>query len=626
MGGKKQMTKRSFIVGTAGHVDHGKSTLVTRLTGTDPDRLPEEKARQMTIELGFAKLDLPSGRMCGIVDVPGHEKLVKQMLMGAQGFDLVMFTVACDEGPKRQTYEHLSILDMIGIRVGVIVLTKCDLPHDDAVLQSQLDSMLTNTSLEAMPRIKVSAYTGEGIDELRQTIDDLLDHAIPRPLNMPAFYPVDRVFTVKGFGIVTTGTLWQGQVKKGEELEIFPSRGKGKLRGIESFDAQIETGDAGSRLALNFQNLDKEDISRGNILATPGRFDPTTEFDAKIRLIEKVKRRTRLKFHYATIEQEVDYSDIGGGFARIKLEGPLPLTKGSRFILRSIAPADTVGGGEVVDLHPEGKLNAPETLQRLENIGQIDDESYLSTMVFERRKSGFEVSRLRGLVNWPDDRFALFLKNGPHKTISGNLYDNNVFDSSSAKLSKLLTDFFKSNPSRNSISKSEAKAKLMPEINENLFSEILLTAIKEPLHMIGQDISLSNQTIQKSQTEVGIERELLREMFSPPTLSELRKIPAFSRNLRETEAAISKMIAEKIIIKSVDDLFFHKKAVVKAYLIMKALIEKDGSAKLAQYRDEVGTTRKYAQAMLELLDALGLTRRVGETRVLGYKTLDIGGK
>jgi len=626
MGGKKQMTKRSFIVGTAGHVDHGKSTLVTRLTGTDPDRLPEEKARQMTIELGFAKLDLPSGRMCGIVDVPGHEKLVKQMLMGAQGFDLVMFTVACDEGPKRQTYEHLSILDMIGIRVGVIVLTKCDLPHDDAVLQSQLDSMLTNTSLEAMPRIKVSAYTGEGIDELRQTIDDLLDHAIPRPLNMPAFYPVDRVFTVKGFGIVTTGTLWQGQVKKGEELEIFPSRKKGKLRGIESFDAQIETGDAGSRLALNFQNLDKEDISRGNILATPGRFDPTTEFDAKIRLIEKVKRRTRLKFHYATIEQEVDYSDIGGGFARIKLEGPLPLTKGSRFILRSIAPADTVGGGEVVDLHPEGKLNAPETLQRLENIGQIDDESYLSTMVFERRKSGFEVSRLRGLVNWPDDRFALFLKNGPHKTISGNLYDNNVFDSSSAKLSKLLTDFFKSNPSRNSISKSEAKAKLMPEINENLFSEILLTAIKEPLHMIGQDISLSNQTIQKSQTEVGIERELLREMFSPPTLSELRKIPAFSRNLRETEAAISKMIAEKIIIKSVDDLFFHKKAVVKAYLIMKALIEKDGSAKLAQYRDEVGTTRKYAQAMLELLDALGLTRRVGETRVLGYKTLDIGGK
>lgn len=620
------MTKRSFIVGTAGHVDHGKSTLVTRLTGIDPDRLPEEKARQMTIELGFAKLDLPSGRMCGIVDVPGHEKLVKQMLMGAQGFDLVMFTVACDEGPKRQTYEHLSILDMIGIRVGVIVLTKCDLPHDDAVLQSQLDSMLANTSLEAMPRIKVSAYTGEGIDELRQTIDDLLDHAIPRPLNMPAFYPVDRVFTVKGFGIVTTGTLWQGQVKKGEELEIFPSRKKGKLRGIESFDAQIETGDAGSRLALNFQNLDKEDISRGNILATPGRFDPTTEFDAKIRLIEKVKRRTRLKFHYATIEQEVDYSDIGGGFARIKLEGPLPLTKGSRFILRSIAPADTVGGGEVVDLHPEGKLNAPETLQRLENIGQVDDENYLTRMVFERRESGFEVSRLRGLVNWPDDRFALFLKNGPHKTISGNLYDNNVFDSSSAKLSKLLTDFFKSNPSRNSISKSEAKAKLMPEINENLFSEILLTAIKEPLHMIGQDISLSNQTIQKSQTEVGIERELLREMFSPPTLSELRKIPAFSRNLRETEAAISKMIAEKIIIKSVDDLFFHKKAVVKAYLIMKALIEKDGSAKLAQYRDEVGTTRKYAQAMLELLDALGLTRRVGETRVLGYKTLDIGGK
>lgn len=620
----KEMTKRGFIVGTAGHVDHGKSTLVQRMTGIDPDRLPEEKARQMTIELGFAPLTLPSGRRCGVVDVPGHEKLVRQMLMGAQGFDLVLFTVACDEGPKRQTLEHLSILDIIGIKLGIIVLTKCDLPHDEEGLEIMIDNMVRGTILENAPRMKVSAHTGEGIPELKTKIDELLELSDPRPLDMPAFYPIDRVFAVKGFGVVTTGTLWQGAIKKGEEYEIFPSRKKGKIRGIEYFDAQIDFGEAGNRLALNFQNLEKDDLNRGDMIATPNRFNPVVEFDAKIRLLTKVKRRTRLKFHFAAIEQEVDYSDIGDGFARIRLESPLPLARNSRFILRSIAPPDTIGGGNIFDLEPKGKLNAESTIERLRKLELATPEEYLAKIVEETDIEGKKIAEVRGLVNWADSRFEAFLKDPQVVQLSGLLFSKKVVEGSTQKLTKLIAEFFRNNPSRSSLPKAEARTKLWPEMSENLFFEIIKQAVSDPFKLDGQNIvSSSTQQTQKSELETFVENDLLRQMYQPPSLGEIRQFEKYKNNRKELEAVLSKLISEKIIFKAVDDLFFHKKAIISAFRIMKGLIDRNGQAKLSEYRDAVGTSRKYAQAMLELLDAWGLTRRVGETRVFGTKALDM---
>lgn len=613
---------RGFIIGTAGHVDHGKSTLVLKLTGVDPDRLPEEKQRQMTIELGFAPLELPSGRRCGVVDVPGHEKLVRQMLMGAQGFDLVLFTIACDEGPKRQTFEHLSILDIIGIKIGIIVLTKCDNPHDELQLKKQVDDLVKGTILEKSPQIKVSAYTGKGMQELKKMIDELLDTATPRPLDMPAFYPIDRVFTVKGFGVVTTGTLWQGQVKKGEELEIFPSRIIGKLRGIEYFDKQIDIGDAGNRLAINFQNIEKDDVERGMIATTPNRFDPMLEFDAKVRLLVKVKRRTRLKLHFAATEQEVDFSDIGNGFARIRLADPLPICRDSRFILRSIAPPDTIGGGIVVDVFYLGKLNAAETLDRLMKIGNSSDEYYLETLLFESGLNGIPIQKLRSFINWSDSRFDKFLYSQICLKLGGVLFSRKIINEWSSNLHYLLLKFFKENTTRTIIKRAEARSKLLPDVKEEVFAEILQNAIKPPLSQIGQEIKLGNKKNDCSPLEKEIEMFFLENLFSPPKLWEIRENEKYKSSKRELEEVISKLISERIILKAQDDVFFHKKAIAEGFIIAKSLIDKNGNMTLAAFRDRVITTRRPAQALLELLDALGLTRRFGEVRILGPKGLD----
>lgn len=615
------MEARSFIVGTAGHVDHGKSTLVTKISGIDPDRLPEEKERQMTIELGFAPLKLPSGRKCGIVDVPGHEKLVRQMLMGAQGFDLVMFTVACDEGPKVQTEEHLAILNQLNLKLGIVVLTKCDLAHDDEELQAKVDRLVVNSFLEDAPRIKVSAYTGEGIDTLLAKIDEMLDHSEPRPLNMPAFYPIDRAFAVKGFGIVTTGTLWQGTINKNADLEIFPTRKLGRVRRIELFDSETDQGLAGSRLAINFPNLEKTDLDHGYIAATPKRFEAVEVIDAKVQLVKSIKRKTRLKFHYATIVQEVDYIDHGDGFARIHLESPLPMTKGSRFILRSIAPADTVGGGNVLDIEPTQKIQHQETIDRLNKIDSGNDEDYLLLKIEETGTLGFELSKLRVMVNWPDDRFDVFLKSLSLVKIGQKALSKTIIDKTTIGLAKDLLDFFKTNPDRTTLPKSEARSKLAPDMPEDLFSLIIDNAVVEPLKKSGNDI-VSGTAIQKSPIEMAVMGIFKTDIFQPPSLTEIRQNPRFASNRRELESILSKLIAEKQILRGDVDLYFHKDAVEKAFEIVKRYIKNEGSIKLAQFRDEVKTTRKFAQAILEMLDMLGLTRRNGDLRQLGPKGLD----
>lgn len=615
------MEARSFIVGTAGHVDHGKSTLVTKISGIDPDRLPEEKERQMTIELGFAPLKLPSGRKCGIVDVPGHEKLVRQMLMGAQGFDLVMFTVACDEGPKVQTEEHLAILNQLNLKLGIVVLTKCDLPHDDAELQSKVDRLVVNSFLENAPRIKVSAFTGEGIDKLLSKIDEMLDHSEPRPLNMPAFYPIDRAFAVKGFGVVTTGTLWQGSIAKGSELEIFPTRKLGKVRRIELFDAETDTGLAGSRLAINFPNMEKADLDHGYIAATPKKFDATLVIDAKVQLVKNVKRKTRLKFHYATIVQEVDYIDHGDGFARIHLESPLPMTRGARFILRSIAPADTVGGGNVLDVEPTQKPQHQETIDRLKQIDACTDEDYLKVRITETGQNGFEIGKLRFLVNWPDDRYEKFLKDAAIIKIGYRMVSASVLKSITDKLAADITKFFKDNSDRTTLSKAEARSRLAPEMPEDIFSSVIENAVKEPLKKVGNDI-VSGSSVTQNPIEQAVVAMLKHEILQPPSLTEIRQSSRFANSRRELESVLSKLISEKQLLRGDQDLYFHKDAVEVAFQIVKKYIAKEGSIKLAQFRDEIKASRKYAQAMLELLDLLGLTRRNGDVRQLGSKGMD----
>ncbi|HOO97031.1 MAG TPA: selenocysteine-specific translation elongation factor [Caldisericia bacterium] len=610
--------KRSFIVGTAGHVDHGKSELVKLLTNRDPDRLPEEKERSMTIVLGFAPLDLPSKRRCGMIDVPGHERLVKKMLMGAVGFDLVLLVIACDEGPQRQTVEHLDILNLLDIKNGIIVLNKSDLPHDDDKLRADVDKLLENTSFKGAPRVKVSSKRGDGLDELVATIDGMLDKAIPRPTDMPVFMPVDRKFHVKGIGLIVGGTLWQGMLEEGTEIEVFPSRKRFKIKSIESFERQIDKADAGNRYALKFQGLNKEDIDTGNILITPGKYEFVDVFDARLVTLGKIKKYARLKFHYASVEQEVNITRIGDDFVRVHLESPLPLFRGAKFILRNIAPNDTIGGGEVLDTRTFEGPNKSETMSWLHEISDISDEDYLVKVLKRYGVKGFSQPILRSCVNWSDRKFEDFINNHDVVTvIDASIYSTGTINEIGETLRRIITDYFKQNSSHTILSKADLKKIADVDFDDSLLNYLLRKFTKDIFQVDGSNIVNPNRTTEKPQLELDVERMFLRDMFSPPKLKEVKSARVFEGKGRELEAVISKLIAQKTIIGAGDDLFFHQKALAKAYQLIKQLQAEKGEIKLADFRDLAQTTRKYAQPILELLDAFGYTRRKGDIRVLG---------
>lgn len=616
---KVESKARSFIVGTAGHVDHGKSELVQRITSVNPDRLPEEKQRKMTIVLGFAPLDLPSGRRCGVVDVPGHEKLVKKMLVGASGFDLVIFVVACDEGPQKQTEEHLDILNYLGISNGVIALTKSDLPHDEVSLMNDVKRLLKDTTLENAPIVKVSSITGEGIDKLVSTVDKKLKEATPRPLNMPVFMPLDRKFIVKGVGLIVGGSLWQGQIDIGDTLEVFPSGNRFKVKSLESFEESLEYATAGNRYAVRFQGMVKDDINTGDILLSPDRFSKKSIFDSRVDVTTKLKKYTRLKLHIDTEEQEVDVICIGEHFMRVKLGAPLPVTRNDRFILRSISPNDTIGGGIILDTDPTGKPNSVGTLNQLNTISITDDENYLKHIIHESGRSFTKISDLRTKVNWSDSRMESFLKDDFIKRIGDSVISSQIFRNDCTKLSMDITKLFKEDSSKTVATFAELKSILLPNVTQEFFNAILLESVRKPLKITGSKVINEATIAKRSPLEEKLEKMFTFELFSPPKIDQVRQANVFIGQDRALNQALSKFISDKVIIKATDKLFFHKRAIIKGYEIAKVIIEEKGSLKLADFRDKAHTTRKYAQALLELLDAFGYTRRNDDVRVLGPK-------
>jgi selenocysteine-specific elongation factor len=610
---------RSFIVGTAGHVDHGKSELIHRITSVDPDRLPEEKQRKMTIVLGFAPLDLPSGRRCGVVDVPGHEKLVKKMLVGAAGFDLVILVIACDEGPQRQTREHLDILNYLNIHNGVIALTKSDLSHNDESLSESVRNLLEGTTLENAPIIKVSSLTGKGLDKLVSEIDKKLNESTPRPLDKPVFMPLDRKFIVKGVGLIVGGTLWQGKICIGETVEVFPSGKRYKVKSVESFEESLKYGTAGNRYAIRLHGLEKDDINTGNILITPDRFSSKSIFDARVNLATKIKKYTRLKLHINTEEQEVDVIRIGDKFMRVMLEDHLPITRNDRFILRTISPNDTIGGGVILDTNPTGKANSTSTHNRLEYISKTNDEKYLKRIIQESGRTPCLISALRLKINWSDSRMNRFLNDSSIKRISDSVVSSLFFEEDSSLLSKTLNEFFNKDSSRSVVSFTDLKTKLSPDVDREYFTELLKKCVKKPLKIVGSQIINEERFSKRSPIEEKLEKILTFELFSPPKIDQIKQANVFTGQGKALDQALSKFISNKVIYKATDKIFFHKQSIIKGYQMAKGIIDKKGSMKLADFRDKANTTRKYAQALLELLDAFGYTRRNDDVRVLGPK-------
>ncbi len=359
----------SLVLGTAGHIDHGKSALIKALTGTDPDRLAEEKERGITIELGFAQLDFDSGRSMGVVDVPGHERFVRHMVAGATGIDVVLLVIAADDGIMPQTREHLAIIDLLGIERGVVAITKADLAEPDwlALVREEVAALLEGTSIEGAEIVAVSSKTGEGLDELRATLDAIAADAPSRQAALPLRLPVDRVFTIAGAGTVVTGTMWSGSAAKDDPVQLYPSLREGRVRGVQVHSDAVDRAHAGQRVALNIAGLDKDQISRGDIVAAPGTLAVTDRFDARFTYLglpgddAAFESGVRVHVHHGTREVLgrvllMDGADRlapgGSALAQVRLEEPLAPRYDDRFIVRSYSPVYTIGGGVVLDVLP----------------------------------------------------------------------------------------------------------------------------------------------------------------------------------------------------------------------------------------------------------------------------------
>ena len=380
-----------YVIGTAGHVDHGKSTLVKALTDIDPDRLPEEKEREMTVDLGFAWMTLPSGREVSIVDVPGHERLIKNMLAGVGAIDLAMLIVAADESVMQQTREHLAILDILQIRRGLIVVTKTDLVDEELVelVKAEVEDVVAGTSFEGCTMIGVSAYTGAGLDELKATIDEILDDTgARRDLGRPRL-PVDRCFSISGFGTVVTGTLIDGVFAIGQEVELAPSGMRGRIRGLQSHKERVDSSDPGVRLAVNLSGVARTDIERGEVVTLPGWLPSTRRLDARIRMVagapHPLRHNSGVTFHLFTSETTARVRLLDAdrlapseeGWIQILLDDPIPMVKGDYFVLRSAE--DTLGGGQVVDPNPRRRHRrfVPDTIEQLMMLDQGTGEDII---------------------------------------------------------------------------------------------------------------------------------------------------------------------------------------------------------------------------------------------------------
>ncbi|MDO8690437.1 MAG: selenocysteine-specific translation elongation factor, partial [Dehalococcoidia bacterium] len=409
-----------LVVGTAGHVDHGKSTLIKALTGIDPDRLQEEKDRGMTIDLGFAWLTLPSGREVSIVDVPGHERFIKNMLAGVGGIDLALLVVAADEGVMPQTREHLGILDLLQVKSGLVAITKKDLVDDDwlELVTADVEELLEPTCLKGSPLLAVSAVTRDGLPQLLEAMDRLLETTPERiDLGRPRL-PVDRVFTITGFGTVVTGTLIDGSLSVGQEIEVLPRGLKVRVRGLQTHKHKIERALPGSRVAVNLSGVPKEDLLRGDVLTTPGWLLPTTAVDVRLRILDDVPRpvvhNTPVSFHTASSEASgrvrlLDKEELGpgeSGWAQVRLDSPLAPAKGDHFIIRS--PNETLGGGRIIALHPRRHRRFhPPTIQGLELAEKGSPEELLVRALDERSPCpASEASRLSGLT-WQEAKTTL---------------------------------------------------------------------------------------------------------------------------------------------------------------------------------------------------------------------------
>jgi selenocysteine-specific elongation factor len=622
---------RYVILGTAGHIDHGKSALVKALTGTDPDRLKEEKERGITIDLGFADLAYPDGLKVGIVDVPGHERLIKNMLAGAGGMDIVLMVIAADEGIMPQSREHLDICNLLKVKKGLITVTKSDLVEEDWIelVQEEIRDFVKGTFLEDAEIIPLSSKTGHNIDILKEKIRELAMNVEPKSEKGIFRLPVDRIFTLKGFGTVVTGTAVSGSISVESNVEILPKGIRAKVRGLQSHGKDIRKARAGQRVAMNLQGVGKEDINRGDVVAIPDKLKTTYFIDADIEILKNaplknLKNRSLVHFHAGTTELTgriiiYDSEELKPGntaFCQLRFKEPITVMAGDRYIIRRFSPLMTIGGGEILDVSPK-RRRRDERMKDLEVFEKGSLQEKLLVKIFQGGLQGVAMADIAAWIKVEpselQSEISKLAKEGKIFQYEGRIIHQEKYAEFEQEVAETLAGFHKSNPLKPGMSKEALRA-LHKGIDQKLF-EILLGQISDVV-LERELIRLKTFKIALTQDKKVLKDKILKALeqseFQPPSKDELAK--SISIKPQEAGELLKIMTAEKSLVRINDSLYIPMDNYSKMIDDLKSFFSTKSEMTVGEFRDILKTSRKYALPFLEYLDSNKITLRVGEVR------------
>jgi selenocysteine-specific elongation factor len=635
----------NIILGTAGHIDHGKTSLVKALTGIETDRLKEEKQRGITIELGFAFLDLPGGTHIGIVDMPGHEKFVKNMVAGSSGIDVVAMVIAADEGVMPQTREHMEICHLMGIEHGLIALTKTDLVDEDLqeLAMEDIHDFVDGTFLENSPVVPVSSATGQGLDDFVAALEKICSQLPERKFSSIFRLPVDRVFSMKGFGTVITGTLTSGQVRVGEDIMVYPKRIVSKVRGIQVHSSSVSEAGPGTRTAINFQGLDKESVNRGDILSSPDTLIESYMVDAGFHYLKSnakpAKTRTRVRFHSGTSEilgymVLLDRDELLPGedaLVQFRLESPVCCIKDDRYVVRSYSSVKTIGGGAI--LNPVAKKYRHMDPGVIQGLNALTAEDAEQTILFFLSLNGFKglsYNDLRVMTNLTDKKLSATLQKllAQQAVIQTDkekqtFVSGAFFDEFKKKVMEKIQHYHTANPLKEGMPTQELKSKFR-YIKDPKFFNILFSRLEKESAVI-QDknlVKLADFEVALQVDQHQIKKDII-QLYRSAGLT-----PPFFRTVcqdldldnKTARDVLQMLIDEKQIIKTKDDLYFDAEAMARLEAELVAFLKKNESISTPEFKDMTGISRKYVIPLIEYFDAIHLTIRVGDTRQLRRKS------
>lgn len=649
MADKQPFSIYNVVIGTAGHIDHGKSTVVTRLTGINPDRLPEEQAREMTIDIGFANFPLKNGQRVGIIDVPGHEDFIKNMLAGATGLDMVMLIISGVEGVMPQTIEHLRIMDLLGIKQGVIVINMIDIADPDTVelVIEDIRLLTKGTFLETAPVMKVSAKTGEGFDALYELLNDLILKTPPREVAGVFRLPIQRIFSKKGFGTVITGVPMSGSAKVGDTIEILPGNKKCRIKSMQAYGRAVEEVKAGHSSALNISDVSHEELHRGDVAATPGFFEPSNFVEARFRFIPDTSRYMPeslrvlksfmpIKFHAGTKEAEgkiivLDKPQLlpgEEGFVQFRLEDPVVVAEGDAFIVRIATPTYTIGGGRVVDISGQKlKRFKNQVLVRLEEKTEtLEDRN--AFVEFEIKDQGFRYTDAADVLKSSkapapvvnDVIERLKKENKLLFSPKGKFIHLDTFQKACDEIVLKVEEFHDKNPLRAGFGRLPLKQTMKME--DAIFDRALDELAKKRLVVENDKVRMPDfkPKMSKEDSEIAavLEKEYKETRLASPKLDEL--YPKMGRYSPAKIQNVAGMLADQgVLVRLKDEVILHREAVEEAKRAVADAIRKQGPMEPGKIREVLGTSRKYLIPLLEHFDDVGLTVRVENRRRLREK-------